>query len=141
MTKAMTRHLVIAGFLAGALSGVVAAQPSSPTLLGTIQIGRSVMANGQRLPAGSYQVRLSGDAATPVVDQQGETWVDFVRGGKVVGRELAIVVNDADIKSVAKGARLPAGESRVEMLKEGRYWRVWLHKRPNHYLIYLPPTP
>jgi hypothetical protein len=141
MTKAITRHLVMAGFLAGALSGVVAAQRSSPTLLGTVQIGRSLMANGQRLPPGSYQVRLSGDAATPVVDQQGETWVEFVRGGKVVGRELAIVVNDADIKSVAKGARLPAGESRVEMLKEGHYWRVWLHKRPNHYLIYLPPTP
>jgi hypothetical protein len=138
MTKATTRHLVIAGLLAGALSGVVAAQSS--TLLGTIQIGRSLMANGQRLPPGSYQVRLSADAVTPIAGQQGEAWVDFVRGGKVVGRELATVVNDADIKSVSKGARLPAGESRVEMLKEGHYWRVWLHKGPNHYMIHLPPA-
>ena len=119
MTKARTRRLVVAGFLAAAFSGVAAAQSSSSTLLGTVQIGRSLMANGERLPAGSYQVRLSADALTQVADQYGEVWVNFVRGGKVVGRELATVVNDADIKSVAKGARLPAGQSRVEMLKEG----------------------
>ena len=140
MTRAITRLLVIAGFLAAALIGVAAAQSSSSTLLGTVQIGRSLMANGQRLPPGSYQVRLSADAVTQVAGQEGEAWVDFVRGGKVVGRELATVVNDADIKSVAKGARLPAGQSRVEMLKEGHYWRVWLHKGPNHYLIHLPPA-
>ena len=98
------------------------------------------MANGQRLPPGSYQVRLSADAVTAIAGQDGEVWVDFVRGGKVVGREVATVVNDADIKSVAKGAQLPAGQSRVEMLKEGHYWRVWLHKGPNHYLIHLPPA-
>jgi hypothetical protein len=138
MTKAITRHLVIAAFLAGAPIGVVAAQSSS-TLLGTVQIARSLMANGERLPPGSYQARLPTDAAA-VGGPEGERWVEFVRGGKVVGRELAIVVSDADIKSVAKGARLPAGQSRVEMLKEGEYWRVWLHKGPDHYLIYLPPA-
>jgi len=67
MNKAITRRLVIAGILAGAISGVAAAQSASSTLLGTVQIGRSLMANGQRLPPGSYQVRLSADAA----DQQG----------------------------------------------------------------------
>jgi hypothetical protein len=138
MTNAITRHLVIAAFLAGALGSVTAAQSSSTTLLGTVQLERGLMANGQRLPPGSYQVRLSADAVTQVAGQQGEAWVDFVRGGKVVGRELATVVSDDDIKGVAKGARLPAGASRVEMLKEGQYWRVWLHKGPNHYLIHLP---
>jgi hypothetical protein len=114
-----------------------AAQPSS-AVLGTIQLSRSLLANGERLPAGTYQVRLSSDAVTAVAGQQGEAWVDFVRGGKVAGRELASVVSDADIKSVVKGAALPGGGARVEMLKEGQYWRVWLHKGANHYLIHLP---
>jgi hypothetical protein len=77
---------------------------------------------------------------SPVAGQQGEAWVDFVRGGKVAGRELASVVSDTDIKSVVKGARLPDGEARVEMLREGQYWRVWLHKGASHYLIHLTPA-
>jgi hypothetical protein len=136
----MTRRLLGAGLLAGVLSAGAAAQPSPSAVLGTIQLGRSLMANGQRLPAGSYQVRLSSDAVTSAAGQQDEAWVEFVRGGKVAGRELASVVSDADIKSVAKGARPPAGQARVEMLKEGQYWRVWLHKGANNYLIHLPPA-
>lgn len=137
MTNAMTRHLLIAAFLATALSVVAAGQS---TLLGNVQLGRSLMANGQRLAPGTYQVRLASDTPAPITGQQAEVWVEFVRGGKVAGRELAIVLSEADIKSVMKGAKLPAGEGRVEMLKEGKYWRVWLHKGPNHYLIHLPPV-
>jgi hypothetical protein len=139
MTNAITRHLVLAGIFAGALGGALAAQSSSTTL-GTVHLRRSLLANGQKLPAGTYQVRLSNDAVPQVAGQAGETWVDFVRGGKVAGRELAIVVSEADIKSIVKGARLTGGEPRVEMLKDGQYWRVWLRKGPNHYLIHLPPA-
>lgn len=139
MTNAITRQLALAGLLASVL-GVGAAAQSSSSVLGTVQLARSLMANGQRLAPGTYQVRLSTDAVTPVAGQQGEAWVDFVRAGKVAGRELASIVTDADIKSVVKGARLPGGEARVEMLKEGQYWRVWLHKGANHYLIHLPPA-
>jgi hypothetical protein len=139
MTNAITRHLVLAGVLVNVI-GVGAAAQSSSAVLGTVQLARSLMANGQRLAPGTYQVRLSTDAVSPVAGQQGEAWVDFVRGGKVVGRELASIVSDGDIKSVVKGARLPGGEARVEMLKEGQYWRVWLHKGANHYLIHLPPA-
>jgi hypothetical protein len=140
MTNAITRRLALAGLLVGVLGVGAAAQSSPSAVLGTVQLTRSVMADGQRLAPGTYQVRLSADAVTSIAGQQGETWVDFVRGGKVAGRELASVVSDADIKSVVKGARLPGGETRVEMLKEGQYWRVWLHKGSNHYLIHLPPA-
>jgi hypothetical protein len=139
MTNAITRHLVLAGVLMSVI-GVGAAAQSSSVVLGTVQLARSLMANGQRLAPGTYQVRLSTDAVSPVAGQQGEAWVDFVRGGKVAGRELASIVSDGDINSVVKGARLPGGEARVEMLKEGQYWRVWLHKGGNHYLIHLPPA-
>jgi len=137
MKNAITRHLLLATLLVGVFGAATAAQSSS-AVLGTVRLSRSLLANGERLPAGTYQVRLSTDAVTAVAGQQGEAWVDFVRGGKVAGRELASVVGDADIKSVVKGATLPGGEARVEMLKEGHYWRVWLHKGTNHYLIHLP---
>ena len=139
MTNATTRHLVLAGLLVGVVGIGAAAQSASPAVLGTVQLTRSLMANGERLAPGSYQVRLSTDAVTPIAGQQGEAWVDFVRGGKVAGRELASVVSDADIKSVVKRAGLADG-ARVEMLREGQYWRVWLHKGANHYLIHLPPA-
>jgi hypothetical protein len=139
MTHAITRHLVLAGVLMSVL-GVGAGAQSSSVVLGTVQLTRGLMANGQRLAPGTYQVRLSTDAVSPVAGQQGEAWVDFVRGGKVAGRELASIVSDGDVKSVIKGARLPDGEARVEMLREGQYWRVWLHKGGNHYLIHLPPA-
>jgi len=137
MANAITRHLLLAGLLASVL-GVGTEAQSSSSVLGTVQITRGLMANGQRLAPGTYQVRLSTDAVGPAAGQQGEAWVDFVRGGKVAGHELASVVSEADIKSVVKGARLPSGEARVEMLREGHYWRVWLHKGANHYLIHLP---
>jgi hypothetical protein len=138
MTNAIARHLVPAGLLAAALGAGAAAQSSAA--LGTVQLTRSLMANGERLAPGTYQVRLSTDAVTPGAGPQGEAWLDFVRGGKVAGRELAIVVSDADVKSIVKGASLPAGQTRVEMLKEGEYWRVWLHKGASHYFIHLPPA-
>jgi hypothetical protein len=138
MTNATVRHLVLAALVAAALGADAAAQSSA--VLGTVQLARNLMANGERIPPGTYQVRLSTDAATPAGRQQGEAWVDFVRGGKVIGRELATVVSDAEIKTIVKGASLPAGQTRVEMLKEGEYWRIWLHKGANHYLIHLPPA-
>ena len=131
MPNAIIRYVVLVGLLVGVLGVGAGAQSSPSPVLGTVQLAHSLMANGQCLASGTYQVRLSTDAVTPVAGQQSEAWVDFVRGGKVAGRELA---------SVVKGARLPGGEARVEMLKEGQYWRVWLHKGANHYLIHLPPA-
>jgi hypothetical protein len=101
MTNAITRQLVIAAFLVGALGSVATAQSSSSTLLGTVQIGRSLMANGQRLLP-----RLLSSATFHRGGQSGR-WTAGRSVGrlrarrKVVGRELA-------------------GESRVEMLKEGQ---------------------
>jgi hypothetical protein len=139
MTNAITR-LVVAAALVGVLGAGAAGQSSSSAVLGTVQLTRSLMADGQRLVPGTYQLRLSTDSVGPVAGQQAEAWVDFVRGGRVAGRELASVVSDADIKSVVKGARLAGGGARIEMLKEGQYWRVWIHKGANHYLIHLPPA-
>ena len=48
--------------------------------LASVRLPRAVMANGQALAAGTYAVRLSSEAVTPVVGQsaEGTRWVEFV---------------------------------------------------------------
>ena len=59
--------------------------------LGSVTLGRATKADGKDLAAGTYQVRLTSQNATP--EAKGETtsaarWEEYVRGGKVVGREV-----------------------------------------------------
>jgi hypothetical protein len=123
----------------------VVAQPSGQaagTSLGSVTLRTSVMANGERLAAGTYQVRLTTDIPKPGVGQSpdGERYVEFVRGGKVVAREVATVVPQAEIAEVADGPRPASGGSRVEMLKGNDYVRVWINRAGMNYLIHLPPA-
>jgi hypothetical protein len=100
------------------------------------------MADGKPLPAGTYQVRLTGDLPKPGAGQSpdAERYVEFVRGGKVVGREVASVVTQAEIAQVADGPRPAAGGSRVEMLRGNDYVRVWINRSGMNYIIHLPPS-
>ena len=64
-----------------------------------------VKANGKPLAAGTYQVRLTPDTASPVAKGQTaslERWAEFVKGGKVVGREVVTIIPQADIAKVQK---------------------------------------
>jgi hypothetical protein len=118
--------------------------PTGETALGSVNIPRRVMANGQALAAGTYQVRLTAEAAQPAVPGiQMERWVEFVRGGKVAGREVVSIVPQSELKDLnsgAKGPRPGAGSARVEMLKGDDYLRVWINRRGVDYLIHLPPA-
>ena len=120
-------------------AGSVWAQTTSTATLGTVRLTQTVKADGQALPAGTYQVRLSTASVTPVVGQgpEAERWVEFVKGGTVAGRELASVVSAEDMRTMAKMPRKTAAV-RVEPLKGGDYLRVWLVHGGNHYLINLP---
>ncbi len=127
--------------LAGAAPAVAqSGSQSGTTSLGSITLTRAVTANGEPLPAGRYTVRLTADAPDPAVGQTrgAERWVEFVRGGKVVGREVVTVVPDTEIGEIAKGPRPPRGGHRVELLKGGDYVRVWINRGGNHYLIHFP---
>jgi hypothetical protein len=142
----------LAGTLAGfALSITAAAQttpqgqvPSGDASLGSVSIPRAVMADGKSLPAGTYTVRLTAQAAQPAVPgQQMERWVEFVQGGQVKGREVVSIIPAGEVKdlnSAGKGPRPAGGGSRVEMLKGDDYLRVWLNRRGVNYLIHLPPA-
>src|SRR5215510_5207537 len=76
-----------------------------PIALGSVRIPRGLKANGQELPAGTYQLRLTTEEAKP--DARGSTeglerWIEFLQGGKVVGREIATIIPKTETHLVAK---------------------------------------
>ena len=115
---------------------------SATTSLGSVTLSRKVTADGQPLAAGTYQIRLTTDQPKSVVGQtpEAERYVEFVRGGKVVGREVATIVSDADAKTILKVAKPAPGSARVELLKGDDYIRVWINRGGNNYIIHLPPA-
>ena len=108
--------------------------------LGTVRLPKALKADGKELPAGTYQVRLTADEAKP--DAKGssevlERWVEFVKAGKVVGREVVSIVPANEAKLVQKDTPPPSGGSKVETLKGGDYIRVWINKGGSYYLVHL----
>jgi hypothetical protein len=115
--------------------------PPGDLALGTVTLRKAVKADGKPLAAGTYQVRLTAQQATP--DAKGATeaaerWVEFVRGGKVLGREVVTIVPQAEISLVQKDSPPARNGAKVETLKGGDYVRVWINRNGNYYLIHLP---
>jgi hypothetical protein len=140
------KHVVLVATLVAGLAAaaVVSGQtaPAAGSSLGSVTLAKRVMADGQPLAAGTYQVRLSADVPKPGAGQtaEAERYVAFVRGGKVVGREVASVVSNADIASIVDGPRPANGGSRVDTLKGDDYVRVWINRGGMHYIIHMPPA-
>jgi hypothetical protein len=143
------KHALLVGILAGllgmvsplGLSTVVSAQRGDANALGAATLHKAVMINGQKVPAGTYQIRLTNETPKPGAGQSpdAERFVEFLRGGKVVAREVATVVSEADLKEILDSPRRPAaGTARVETLKGDDYVRVWLNKGGTNYIIHLP---
>ena len=115
--------------------------PAGEMALGSVSLRKAVKADRKALPAGTYQVRLTTQQATP--DAKGQTapaerWVEFVRAGKVVGREVVTIVPEAEIALVQKDTPPARNGAKVEILKGGDYVRVWINRGGNYYLIHLP---
>jgi hypothetical protein len=139
------KQLVLVGALVSALGvASVHAQGAAPagSTLGTVHLAKPVTADGKPLPTGTYQVRLTPDEPKPVVGESpgSERYVEFVRGGKVVGREVATVISAADIDKIAKGRKPKPNSAVVETLKGGNYVRVWINHGGTNYLINMPPA-
>jgi hypothetical protein len=142
------RHVVTTAVLAAALvlqAGLVSGQtaPAAGTSIGRVTLRQQVLADGQPLAPGTYQVRLSADMPAPAVGQspEGARYVEFVRGAQVAGREVATVVSAADLGQIAKGLKPVIGGTRVEMLKGNDYVRVWINQGGMNYIIHMPPAP
>jgi hypothetical protein len=163
------KQLVLVGILTGALAGLGYAreipQQTPPTtgqkapaasraaasrqaggeaVLGTITLPRDVMANGEKLTKGTYVVRLSSEEVKPApgTSADSEHWVEFAQHGQAKGKELASVIPNAEVAKLGedKQAAPSPGQPRVQMLKEKNYYRVWISKGGNSYLIHLPPA-
>jgi hypothetical protein len=107
--------------------------------LGSVRIPRAVKADGQALPAGTYQIRVTQTPASPAAagqTPQFERWAEFLQGGQVRGREVVTIVPPSDISQVADMKPPPSGSQRVEVLKGGDYLRLWLNRGGTHYLIH-----
>jgi hypothetical protein len=142
------KHVFLAGALVAALT--VAASPvraqqgaaKAGASLGAVTLTHKVMANGQSLAPGTYQVRLTDEEPKAAIGQtpESERYVEFLKGGKVVAREVATVVSNADVKTIAKGPKPANGGTRVDMLKGNDYVRVWINRGGNNYILHLPPA-
>lgn len=116
-------------------------QETGGTWLGEVAIPRAVLADGKPLPAGTYRVRLTSETQTPVVGQDPSSgrWVEFVREGTAVGRELAPFVEQDEVEAVTPRASVPPpGNSRVQTLREAEYLRLWFNHQGDQILVYLP---
>ena len=154
----MKKQILLVGLLASSLTATTAlaqhqtpreqpaqttdaAAPAGDLLLGTVRIPKAVTADGKALPAGTYQVRLTGQEAGPPavgVSENLERWVEFLQGKVVKGREVVSIVPASEAKLVAKDAPPPANGVKVQMLRGNDYLRVWFNKGGNHYLVHLP---
>ena len=108
--------------------------------LGNVRIPKGLKADGKELPAGTYQVQLTANEAKP--DAKGssevlERWVEFTQKGEVKGREVVSIVPNNEIKLVQKDTPPASGGAKVEQLKGGDYYRVWINRGGSHYLIHL----
>jgi hypothetical protein len=138
--------VVVIGVLMAALgtgagaSGQTRTNANAGTSLGSVTISHKVMADGKPLPSGTYQVRLTNDQPKPAIGQspEGERYIEFVRGGKVVAREVATVVPNSEVSTIVKGPKPPNGGVRIDKLKGDDYVRVWINRGGNNYLIHLP---
>ena len=108
---------------------------------GTVRLTTAVLADGRRLPPGTYRLRFTGETAKPPVVGQLEKlerWVEFLQGNAVKGRAVASVVPGSAIKQVADSRPPAAGRHRIERLKGDDYLRIWINKNGDHVLLHLP---
>lgn len=140
----LTLTIVLAGASAAQAqpaSFVMAACGGETTRLADVTLPRPVMADGRPLPAGQYELRLTTQRppAVPGLPQEAACWVQFVRDGVVAGRELATVIAATDISAVAKGPAPKRNGARVDLLKGGDYFRIWVDREGTNYIINVPP--
>ena len=121
-------------------SEAAAMVPAGELALGSVRVPKGVKADGKPLAAGTYRVRLTAEEAAgkaPGATPSYERYVEFLKGTEVVAREVVSIVPSADIGKVAKAKPPAPGSARVERLRGDDYYRLWINRGGNHYLIHL----
>ena len=122
----------------GVGAGIAGAQSASMTL-GTVRITQPVLAHGQPLAPGTYEVRLTNESLPPNPGQSPDAVrvVEFVKDGQVIARDAAEAMTaEGSVVGTAGGAG--SSNPRVEMLKGGEFVRVSAMHDGMRYLIHLP---
>lgn len=108
-----------------------------PSVLGTVRITQAVMAGGQILEPGTYEMRLTGEHVDPLPGQSAdaEQVVEFVKDGRVVARDVAQVMPGP---AGAVGTSGASSQARVERLKADDFVRVSMNREGERFLVFLP---
>lgn len=109
-----------------------------PSVLGTVRITQAVMAGGQILEPGTYEMRLTGEHVDPLPGQSAdaEQMVEFVKDGRVMARDAAEVMPGSTRAVGTSGSA--SSQARVERLKADDFIRVSVNREGERYLVYLP---
>lgn len=155
----MKKQWVLVGILAGSLAAGdavaqhkapntqpttadVPAVPTGEVTLGSFRLPKAVTADGKPLPAGTYTAKVTAQEAKPEAvgtTERLERWVELAQGKTVKGREVIVIVPEAEIKMVVKDAPpRPGAGAKVQTLRGNDYLRVWFNRAGHHYLIYFP---
>jgi hypothetical protein len=105
----------------------------------TVQISQAVLAGGQPLGPGTYELIVTDESPAAPSGQPNETqrWVEFVRDRMVVARELAEVFPHAETP-VGTSSASGAPRAVVQKLKADDFVRVSVNAPNARYLVYLP---
>lgn len=132
---------LVYAFSAGTLIGDSGpGSKADASILTTVRITAPVTAAGTPLPAGTYQLRLTGERPVPPIGQpqNAQEWIEFVKDGHVIAREAAEILYDDDLPAEGATAQKARPGTRVEMLKGGEFLRISVKRDHDLYLIYLP---
>lgn len=131
--------LLVAVLSAGSATAAVDSAANGAVLT-TVRINTPALAGGAPLPAGTYEIRLTGQRPTPPAGQpqDAEEWVEFVADGHTVARETAEIIYDDDLPAEGASSQTVHSGTRVEMLKGGEFLRISVKRNRERYLIYLP---
>lgn len=139
--RILTLSLVVFVSLFVVTAQMIGQARTDANVLATVRIPTAVLANGEPLLPGTYELRLTQDRPAPSPGQSldARQWVEFVAKGKVVAREVAEVLHDNDLPAVGASSVPARSGIRVEMLKDEEFLRVSVKREHDRYLIYLPP--
>ncbi len=105
---------------------------------GRVRIPRNVLAGGQPLAAGNYELALAKEGHAAGSQAPVEPLVEFRRNGRVIGKEVATVIPASEVATVLKTNRPKTGQARVSLLKGNDSVRVWINQNGTYYMVHLP---
>ena len=132
----MTKTRLFAFALGCVITVAPALAHHGPSSLGTVRFTQAVQVGGTSLPAGTYEVRLTGGHLAPLPGQseEAEQRVELVSNGQVVAKDVATLIPVTTAAVVGTSGGTSVGV--VQMLKGGEFLRVSFNKGSERFLLH-----